>query len=65
MGRLFSSWDERGLLLVVVFGLLIEVASCCRAQALGLQASVVAARRLGSCGLRAVEHHLSICGTQA
>ena len=65
MGRLFSSWDERGLLLLAVFGLLIEVASRCRAQALGLQASVVAARRLGSCGLRAVEHHLSICGTQA
>ena len=27
MGRLFSSWDERGLLLVAALGLLIEVAS--------------------------------------
>ena len=36
--------------------------SCCRAQALGTQASVVAACGLSSCGSRAVEHRLSSCG---
>ena len=39
--------------------------SCCRAQALGAQASVVVARGLSSCGLRALEHRLSSCGTRA
>ena len=39
--------------------------SCCRAQALGAQASVVAVRRLSSCGSRALERRLSICGTWA
>ena len=37
----FSSCGEQGLLFVVVLGLLIAVASRCRAQALGGQASVV------------------------
>ena len=37
--------------------------SCCRAQALGVQASVVVARRLSSCGSRALECRLSNCGT--
>ena len=41
-----SSCGERGLLFVVVRGLLIAVASRCRAWALGTQASVVAARGL-------------------
>ena len=37
----FSSCGEQGLLFVVVLGLLIAVASRCRAQALDGQASVV------------------------
>ena len=39
--------------------------SCCGAQALGAWASVVMARRLSSCGMRALECRLSSCGTQA
>ena len=39
--------------------------SCRRAQALGAQASVVAARRLSSCGSRALECKLSSCGSPA
>ena len=39
--------------------------SCCRARALGTQASVVVARRLSSCGSQALEHRLSSCGTWA
>ena len=39
--------------------------SCCGARALGLQASVVVARGLSSCGLWALERRLSCCGTQA
>ena len=40
--------------------------SCCRAWALGVQASVVAALRLSSCGIWALEHvGLSSCGTWA
>ena len=39
--------------------------SCCRAWALGVRASVVAARGLSSCGSRAPEHRLSSCGTWA
>ena len=39
--------------------------SCYRAQALGSWASVVAACKLTSCGLRALEHKPSICGTRA
>ena len=39
--------------------------SCCRAQALGAQASMVAAGGLSSCGSRALEHRLSSCGTRA
>ena len=48
--RAFSSCSERGLLFVVVQGLLIAVASRCGAWALGTQASVVVARGLSSCG---------------
>ena len=50
--RAFSS-GERGLLFIVVRGLLIVVASRCGAWALGVQASVVVAHRLSSCGTRA------------
>ena len=39
--------------------------SCCRAQALGTWASAVAACRLGSWGLQALEHELSSCGAWA
>ena len=39
--------------------------SCCGAQALGAWASVVAAHRLSSCGLRALERRLSSCGSRA
>ena len=38
---------------------------CCGAEALGEQASVVVARRLSSCGSRALEHRLSSCGAGA
>ena len=39
--------------------------SCCRAQALGTRASVVAARGLSSCGSQALEHRLSSYGARA
>ena len=39
--------------------------SCCRAQALGTQASVAVARGLSSCGLQALERRLSSCGSRA
>ena len=39
--------------------------SCCRAQALGTQASVVVAHGLSSFGSRALEQRLSSCGTRA
>ena len=39
--------------------------SCCEAQALGAQASIVVARGLSSCGLRALEHRLSSCGARS
>ena len=61
----FSSCGERGLLFMVVHGLLIAVASHCGARALGAQASVVVARGLSSCGSRALEHRLSSCGARA
>ena len=62
----FSSCGERGLLLGSVHELLIAVASlCCGAQALGMQASVVVARGLSSCGSWALEQRLSSCGTRA
>ena len=61
----FSSCGERGLLFVAVHGLLNAVASRCGARALGVQASVVAARGLSSCGSRALEHRLSSCDARA
>ena len=51
--RAFSSCGEWGLLFVVVHGLLIVVASRCRARALGARASVVVVCGLSSCGARA------------
>ena len=39
--------------------------SCCRAQALGTWASVVAAHGLRSCGSQALEHRLCSCGSRA
>ena len=60
--------SDLGLSLVVACRLLIVVAcgfSRCRAQALGTWASVVVARRLSSCGSRALELRLSSCGTWA
>ena len=39
--------------------------SCCRARALGMRASVVAACELSSCGSWALEHRLSSCGAWA
>ena len=39
--------------------------SCCRARALGTWASVVVSCRLSSCGLLALEHRVSNCGTRA
>ena len=52
--QVFSSCCGRGLLFVVMRGLLIAVASlCCGARALGMWASVVVARGLSSCGPRA------------
>ena len=42
--------ETRGYSLVAVYGCLIAVASCFRAQALGGRASVAAAQRLHSCG---------------
>ena len=69
----FSSCGEQGLLLVVVCGLLIVVASLvvehglqvCRLQQLWHTGSVVVAHRLSSCGSWALEHRLSSCGAQA
>ena len=62
----FSSCGEWRLLFPVVHRLLIVMASLCGAQALGMRASVVAAHRLSSCGLKALEHaDLSSCGTWA
>ena len=61
----FSSCGEWGLLFVVVHGLLIAVASRCGAGALGMQASVVVARKLSSCGSHALERRLSSCGSRA
>ena len=39
--------------------------SCWEAWALGVQASVVVARGLSSCGSRALERRFSSCGTRA
>ena len=54
-----------GSSLVVVHRLLIVATPHCRAQVLGAWASVAAAHGLSSCGLQALEHRISGCGTQA
>ena len=54
-----------GLLFVAVHGLLIAMASRCRARALETRASVVVVHGLSSCGSLALEHRLSTCGTWA
>ena len=62
----FSSCGERGATLCCgVKASHCGGFSCCRARALGSQASVVAARGLSSCGSRALEHRLSSCGARA
>ena len=55
----FSICGEQELLFVALRGLPIAVASLCGARDLGMQASVVAACRLCSCGSRALERRLS------
>ena len=55
--RAFSSCKSRAYSLVVVHGLLFAVASRCRVQALGVQASVLAAHGLSSCGTWAYMPH--------
>ena len=57
--RAFSSCGKQGLLFIAPCGLLIAVASHCRAWALGVQASVVVARGLSSCGSWALEPQLA------
>ena len=55
--------------MVAVHGLFLAAASrgysSCGAQALGMQASVIAARGLRSCGYLALEHWLSSGGVRA
>ena len=63
--RVFSSCGEQGLFLVVVPSFSLGGFSCCGARALGAWASVVVARGLTSCGSRALERRLSICGVRA
>ena len=46
-------------------GFLLQWLLCCRAQALGVWASVVAARGLSSRGSWVLEHRLSSCGAWA
>ena len=61
----FSSCGEQGLLCCSARASHCSGFSCCRAQALGMRASVVAARGLSSCGSRALERRLSSCGAPA
>ena len=59
----FSSCGKWRLLLVAVLGFLhCSGSSCCRAHALGVWASLVAAHGLSSCGLRALECRLKQLG---
>ena len=62
----FSSCGERGATLRCgAWAPHCSGFSCCRPWALGMQASVVAARGLSSCGSRALERRLSSCGARA
>ena len=54
--RLFFSSSERGLLFVLMWGLLLVVASLVGTRALGAWASVVGAPRLQGTGSVDVEH---------
>ena len=56
--KAFSSCGERGLFFIAVRGLLIAVASLVVEHGLW-------ARRLSSCGMRALERRLSSCGTRS
>ena len=61
----FSSCGEQGLLFVAVHWLLIAVALLLWSTDLGMQASVVAAGGLSSCGSQALQLRLSSCSTRA
>ena len=63
--RVFSSCGERGLLFVVVRGLLIEVASLVAEHGFVGFSSCGVACGLSSCGLRALERRFSSCGAWA
>ena len=63
--RVFFSCGEQGLLCCGVRASHCHGFSCCGARALGVQASVVVACELSSCGLRALELRLSSCGARA
>ena len=66
MCRFFLVLQGGGYSLLVVCELLVVVASLVVEHRLwGIQASVVAARGLGSCGLQAPECRLNSCGTWA
>ena len=62
----FSSCSERGLLFVVVLGLLTAGVSLVVERGLsGARALVMEALGLSICSSRALEHRLSSCGIQA
>ena len=63
--RAFSSCRKQATLLCGTRASHCGGFSCCRAQALGAQASVVVVHRLSSCGSWAPEYRLSSCSTQA
>ena len=65
--RAFSSCSERGLLFVAMYevGFIEGGFSCCRAQALGMQASAAAAHGLSRCRSWALEHGPCSYGTWA
>ena len=65
-GGFFPSCSKRGQLSVAVRGLFTVVASLVAEHELqDAQASAAAARGLGSCGSRALEHRLNSCGVWA
>ena len=61
----FSSCGERGLLFLVLWGLLIAVASLVVEHRLSSCGSWALERRFSSCGLWALEHRFSSCGSRA
>ena len=58
-------WQVRATLHCIAWDSHCSGFSCCRAGALGTWASVVVARGLSSCGMRALEHSLSSCDARA